>query len=595
MPDQIQTVWFDTEATEMKRLLVGILLLAIVAPSVATSLNFQNPADYTHGVFIGTNSNVVWSESGTGGNNDVRISCGHYGDYGVYRLASPQYTTYAAATMSSGNTPASFRQPRVILYDAAGGTLYTFSNLQGVTGGGGYGRYEVKMSGGTAYLYNNGILNFTSTALASNPAYVGWGVSSSASWGFTVGWDDYVHGQSENKYVLGLPESDDMFMILKDNSNPAASGLVFVTNHTIVQPQYITGTWSRGSAATPPDPLTNESVNFVNYLTGTVYATNYTGTAYTGVISIDILTNLLNSGAPYGWYALTIPGSGQHSNKLLYMGTGATISFDRDDYSYGDPVVMTYAVAADYWDSSNTYSVDIISGTTGAVISSQGVSSQSGTVAYTFVEESASQGVYYAVIISNDGTSDSWLGFDYAELNPYLTFTGYVNDETGAVISGANVNITQNSIIRDSTTIADGNYSATGLYSGAPTTLNVTKTGYTQYYASLIPMAAKSIHLNFTLVDSTPTYTGLGIGGVARDGILTGSAITFGYGRPIPDATVYLVNASNGESYTKTTNNAGYYLCDEGASCFLTTKRPYDVWGEKLRYDNSPNYTAVAA
>jgi hypothetical protein len=55
------------------------------------------------------------------------------------------------------------------------------------------------------------------------------------------------------------------------------------------------------------------------------------------------------------------------------------------------------------------------------------------------------------------------------------------------------------------------------------------------------------------------------------------------------------VNASNGESYTKTTNNAGYYLCDEGASCFLTTKRPYDVWGEKARYDNSPNYTAVAA
>jgi len=255
---------------------------------------------------------------------------------------------------------------------------------------------------------------------------------------------------------------------------------------------------------------------------------------------------------------------------------------------------MTYPIEGAYWDGANTYRVDIISGSTGDVIHTQGISLQSGTDTYEFTADNP-QGVYYAVVIANDGTNDIWMGFDYAELNPYLTFAGYVNDENGNVLSGANVNITQNSIITDSTTIADGNYTATGFYSGASTLLNITKTGYTQYYASLIPPVAKSISLNFTLVSSTPTYTGLGIGGVARDGVLAGSAISFGYGRPISGATVHLVNASNGEHYTRTTNMAGYYLCDEGASCFLATKRPYDVWGEKLKYDNSPNYTAVAA
>jgi protocatechuate 3,4-dioxygenase beta subunit len=204
--------------------------------------------------------------------------------------------------------------------------------------------------------------------------------------------------------------------------------------------------------------------------------------------------------------------------------------------------------------------------------------------------------VYYAVLIRTSGSNGDWMNFDYAELNSYISFEGYVNDQDGNHLDGANVNISQNTVISDTTTIADGNYTASpGFYSGTSTLINVTKSGYTQYYASLIPMVAKTVPLNFTLVDSTPTSTGLGIGGVARDGILTGSVITFGYGRPISDATVYLVNTSNGESYTKTTNNAGYYLCDEGASCFLTTKRPYDVWGEKARYDNSPNYTAVAA
>jgi hypothetical protein len=112
---------------------------------------------------------------------------------------------------------------------------------------------------------------------------------------------------------------------------------------------------------------------------------------------------------------------------------------------------------------------------------------------------------------------------------------------------------------------------------------------------TFVPLATKTIYLNISLNSTSPVYTGLGIGGIARDGIFSGGVISNGYGRPISGATVYLKNTTSGELYTKTTNNAGWYLCDEGASCFLTTKRPYNVWGQKLGYSNSPNYTVVAA
>lgn len=587
----------------MKRLLLGILLLALAVPVMATSLNFQNPTDsnsviaYKNG--DPSSSSYSWVESATGGNNYISTSAvGSSGigwkSEGMYvMLPSPLATTYAAATIPSISHD-SWGCGGVLLLDSDRNLLWRYPSEEWTYWRPAAGsRIEFKYNGGTAYIYDDGAL-VASKVMVTTPSYVGFGSDVCAVTGSsTVGVDHYTYGSSENKYTTGLPESDDMFILLKDQSNPAASGLAFGVNNTIVQSQFFTGTWSRGSAAVPPEPLANETIHLVNYDTGTAYATNYTGTAYTGDVTIDMQTQLFNAGAPYGRYALTIDGSGQYSNVLIYRGTGATIAFDKDEYQPGDTANTTYTIDGPYWSGTNTYRVDIISGTTGSVIHTQGISLQSGTDTYEFTSDNP-QGVYYAVVIANDGTNDIWMGLDYAELNPYLTFTGYVNDENGVVLSGANVNITQNSIVTNSTTIADGHYAATGFYNGASTLLNITKPGYTQYYASLIPPVAKLIPLNFTLVNSTPTYTGLGIGGVARDGILTGIAITFGYGRPISGATVHVVNTTNGEHYTKTTNTAGYYLCDEGASCYLTTKRPYDVWGEKLRYNNSQNYTAVA-
>jgi hypothetical protein len=599
MPDQIQTVWFDTEATEMKRLLLVMFIAACIGVASASSYDFQSPSDvnsinFTHwhegGGSIGSIS-TSYVGNISGGNSYMSLtSCSgvEVRDYNSMTLFNPAPTTYAAATWW-GST--NYGSPGSVLYDANKNPIAYSSGFTGPAG-----RVEVSVVGGTVTYYINGISagSGTGSPVSQNPSYIGIGNFYSHTYdscGSSL-WDDYVSGDSEQRTVIGMPDAYGYY-IKKDLTNPSANGFYNATTNALVYSATMPVTFSRSNLS--GEALVNESIYLIHRSTGTAYGTMYTNTDTARQLQWDIGTDLFDTTAPYGMYTVKL-GTAYGGSDIPYIGGGASVVLDADSYSTGDTATATYTIADDYWQPGTyTYRLDTISGTTGTTIDSQAVTTQNGVKTIAFQEDDTI-GVYYAVLIRTSGSNDEWMNFDYAELNSYISFEGYVNDQDGNPLDGANVNISQNTVISDTTTIADGNYTASpGFYSGTSTLINVTKSGYTQYYVSLIPLVAKTVPLNFTLVDSTPTYTGLGIGGVARDGILTGSAITFGYGRPIPDATVYLVNASNGESYTKTTNNAGYYLCDEGASCFLTTKRPYDVWGEKLRFDNSPNYTAVAA
>lgn len=124
--------------------------------------------------------------------------------------------------------------------------------------------------------------------------------------------------------------------------------------------------------------------------------------------------------------------------------------------------------------------------------------------------------------------------------------------------------------------------------------INATAAGYSQYYAQFIPQKYGTTTINITTNSTTLRHThGLGVGGVARDGIFDGTTITSGYGRPIQSATCFLKNTTNTELYSTSTNMAGWYLFDEYIPAFLTAGRPYDVWCEKIGYGNSPNYTVV--
>jgi hypothetical protein len=540
----------------MKRMLLALVVVGLLVGLVgATSLNFQDYGDMSSVVCSDGIGTCTWIQSINGNNNYIHDAPAG-GFYFIQNKNSLQMT-YAAATALSSS--ASFLYVR--LYDSSHATLYTNPAFMS-----GAGRYEVEVVGGTATIYKNGIKVYNSTPLSVNPSYIGFGTVT----GTTADWDDIVYGDAENKYIFGNPEPG-AYILKKDFVTPASTGFAFA-NGTIVSSNNMSSTWGKSNITY----LGNETIVIQNVDTGTIYGTRYTRYASSGNVTWALADEIFNSGAPYGRYYVTIPGTGAVSEEIWYLGSGATISFDEDTYSGQDTATMTYSVLGAYWDTSTySYSIDVVSGTTGATMQSTAISSSSGTEDYTFTSTDP-LGVYYAIVKATKYSDGSviWMNYDYAELTSYVTIEGYVVDaETGLPISGANINITQNSIINNLTTIADGNYSATNYLSDAPITINATAPLHRQYTYTFTPLIAKTIDLNISLVNITPTVDELGIGGVAHDSA---------YGQPLAGTL------ATGENLTHTVDNVstftGYYLLGEGD---LLNESYYNVSGSKAGYSNS--------
>jgi len=574
----------------MKHLLTLLLLMALVGAAQATTLDFQNPTDFTQineTTNTGTGS-ISWSESGIGGNNYVSVYHDNNGgipstNYAtVFHLTNPSATNYAAATYL-GTTQTLFFDVSIVLLDSSKNVLYAFS--ESTTFPPASSRYEVKISGGIPKIYRNGAVIATGGVIAQNPSYIGFGSASRGNGGANY-WDDYVYGSAENKYVFGVSESDDeLFIILSDITNPSAAGLAFGSNGTVVNSNYMIGTWSRGNASTP---LTNESINLVYYPTGQIVETTYTGDAFSGSHSFDILTNVINNpNAPMGLYAITIPGSGAYSNQIWYKSNGASVAWSSKTYSMQDSgTIITTILSGGYYDTSTyTYSLgvmDVYGQYHGANTS---ITTQTSTVTHTWNSDTDSPGVYYAVLTATSrSTGVSYiLGYDYTTLSSYVNFAGYVhNAETQAVISGANVSMTQDGTACNTLSAADGNYTCSGFSTGAIWYVNATATGFRQYTFNATPLAAKGVALNITLVPSSPTTSGIAIGGVNRDTT---------YGRPIGGVIDYITNSTYSESYNATANSVGYYVLDESDGVYLTNGRLYQIIGAKLGYSNSTIYS----
>lgn len=574
----------DPEEITMKRV---ILLLAIslllAAPVAAYTEDFQNPnTSLTYfGPYIIGGSTYGYVAPQAGGNG-YYFTDSDWGSEGAFIRNKYAYiSTYAAATQIRTNPGITVR-----LFDNTNATL---DDLYGPING----RFEVVISGGVAKLYKDGNLVDTSVALAQNPSYIGFG-----SYGITAtaDWDNIVIGDSDSRYVFSVP-TEEWYYLKKDMINPAAYGFYYTNNNTLISSTTFPARWSRSSPNLTGGPI-NESIYFINTDTGTVYATYYTGNnVCDGSINVNFKTALIDAGAPYGLYALKINTT--TSDPILYKASGASVVFDKDSYNYNDVASITWGVETDYWDTSTyDYVVGLVD-SYGTYAENYTLTERTGTFTHTFTTDDK-QGAYYAVVVATKRSDSStyWLAIDYAELDAYFNIRGYVNDaQTTLPISGANVTITQGSTKTITITIADGNYTFSGGLLGTALTINATAAGYSQYYALFSPTVYGTKDINITLNSTTPTYTGLGIGGVDRDGSFnsTTSTITSGYGRPIPSATCYLKNTTNAELYSTTTNNAGWYLFDESTPAILTSQRPYDLWCEKIGYGNSANYMVVAA
>ena len=464
--------------------------------------------------------------------------------------------TYSAATLLPGGTP----YGDATLYDSNKVEIYSFNAFSET------GRMEMIITGNIARFYINGKLKGASGALAVNPSYVGWGGYNHV----TARIDDIVYGTSDGLYVFGNPQTD-VYYLKKDMVNPASNGF-YTRTDTLISSTNMTSTWSKGNVTYTG----NETVVLENVDTGAIYGTRYTNFAATGSVSWALADEIFNSGAPYGRYSVTIPGTGAYSEEIWYLGSGATISFDKSSYSGQDTATMTYSVLGGYWDTSTySYTIDVVSGTTGATMHSTAISSSSGTDSYTFTSTDP-LGVYYAIVKATKHSDGSviWMNYDYAELTSYVTIQGYINDaETGLPINNAHINITQSSIINNLTTIADGNYSATYYLSGAPITINATASLHRQYTYTFTPLIAKTIYLNISLINTTPVVNQLGIGGIAHDSA---------YGQPLPSVLATGTNITN--VLTNTSTLTGYYLLGQWD---LLDKSYYNVSGSKAGYSNS--------
>jgi hypothetical protein len=193
----------------MKRLLILLLIVVtLVGVASATTLNFQNPGDQTSLTYVenlgGVNAGKSWVESTTGLNNYMRFSLGSGGvGYYSYGYLGGAPTTYAAGTLN-GKAGYAISKAQIWLLDTNKNSIYVFDFNSGSTG-----KYEIKISGGVARAYRDGILLSTSTALSQNPTYIGFGAMANGGTSGSSGgadWDD-ISLSEPNAMIMGLPES----------------------------------------------------------------------------------------------------------------------------------------------------------------------------------------------------------------------------------------------------------------------------------------------------------------------------------------------------------------------------------------------------
>ncbi len=464
-------------------------------------------------------------------------------------------------------------------YTSTGSEItYTTDYILGPRSGEGFGRIEYVYSGGTLYLYFDDVL-FWSKASATAPYYL----SVNPRGGELLYIDDIILGYADDATIIGSIPPD--WFIREDSASPAYRGLYQLNATTGGAPVLKNSNYFGLSYGRPYPDATVLTI------------TNPSGTAVKSYPVANMscqcvipITDLAVGSAPIqnGKWSVSLADSSTTSYFWVTT-SGAYVAWSADEYGMDDPATVTWDVTNDAWNVASPGEhyffhlkiVDIY----GTEKYNGLITTQTGSYSFNWSSSTYDTGVYYAEITRTNSLAPittSILNWDETELTGYIKFQGTVYDaNTTAELGTALVSMAQLGSDHTYTTAANGTYVLGGFLTGSAITINVTKTNYTRYNYSFTPLQAKTIDLDYALVPTTPTYSGVAIGGVARDTT---------YGRLIPNASVYVWNAS--ESYVKVANPRGYYICDNGHSCSLSYKL-YNVQGNKTGFSASDVYKAV--
>lgn len=549
-------------------LLLAIVALSLVASASGLALDFQNPSDFTAHIYC--SGTCTWTQNTSGGNNYLSPLSSN-----AFFSNTPLPMTYAAFSTTDQYTTTGW----LIYFKDGSGTSMGAVGL-GTTGTNHpTNRLEVKMVGGSpinATIYVNGELRGYLDGLTQYPSYIGFSPSL---------FDDVVWGTTSPRYVFGMPQEG--YFIMKDVLNPAASGFYRVNQTdptgapTLIYSTLFPSTFSKPNGDPQLVTLTSPSGGYgLSYNTTNLWA---------GTIYWNLTEFFSQSTTRYGLYRTDInpqddSPSFATSAWLPYIGSGASIEFDKGSYAVGETATLTATISDSYYSAITSPHVVIqdIFGTEvqddTSITFTQGMDGDwVGTSTYTWTDGNA-DGVYFGLIYGTYGGEDVLMNYDTADVSSNLIVSGYVKDaETTSFISGAMVNVTQGSTTDALTSsVVDGNYTSVSTFSAdAGTTIVASKSGYETYQHVFTPLSAGSIQINITLMPTSPTFTGVALGGIARSPP---------FNRTIDSATITISNTSAG-TLTATTNSAGYYIVNDMPNNYI-----WSIVGTKSGFSTSETY-----
>ena len=539
----------------MKRLVLLLCLCLLVVPVLGARANFQN---YDTSYFKGTADSPSLPSLYTDPTTGETV----YG-YNVRNDMTPTSNisfAYLAFDVTGGTNGWNF-----ITSDSSG---HVISDLSGYMTGK-TGRIEMKIIGGTPTLFQDGTQFATAPIISINPSY------------FQIlnykNYDNIVYGESDHHIVGALPTN---WTIQRDLINPSATG-VYAWSGTawVAKNSYFF------YLDADKEGLTPENVVIKDFATGTAVNTTPV-TAVRNQIQYNV-ANFLNTPTslgttlPDGMYTVSFDTAPAIYDTFWVISSGASLAWGQSVYSQGSTAPITYSIAGGgYWDTS-TYSYSMVTKSIyGTVMNTQTISAQTGTISVP-VTTAYTPGVYYAEIVAtkiSDGTTNV-MNIAYMSVTTYIPMTGFVmNEETGATISAANLNVTQGLQYQSVTSGYNGNWSSNnGWVSGSAITINTTASGFKQNIHTFTPLTSSAVALNISMAPTTSAYSGVSIGGVVTDSQ---------YGNPIVGATYHVQNSTE---YMATTNIAGFARVDG-----LVNGNLYSVWSSKTGYGNSSVTQIVA-